>query len=122
MLLTDEEKKVNDYIKYHTPTEREPNNYNQIFLAIYKKWLSVFSNANKKLYKDINPIRIGKLMKRIRENHYYTMASLARILDVDVSTISLYERGKRVPSLNYTAKFCAMFSIKIDNLVNLILD
>ena len=35
---------------------------------------------------------------------------------------SLYENGKRTPSLNYVAKFYYLFSIKIDELVFLTLN
>lgn len=52
-------------------------------------------------------------------HHYVSVATLSRILDVDRSTVYLYEHAERIPSLNYIYKFCKMFHLKIDDLVNL---
>lgn len=42
-------------------------------------------------------------MRAIRRNSNISISSLARTLGVDRSTVSLYENGKRMPSLNYVA-------------------
>ena len=61
-------------------------------------------------------------MRKIRTFHNVKMASLARTLNVDVSTISLYENGERLPNLNYLKKFCYVFSVSIEKIVNLTID
>ena len=61
-------------------------------------------------------------MRTIRRNRNISISSIARTLGVDRSTVSLYENGKRTPSLNYVAKFYYLFSIKIDELVFLTLN
>ena len=121
-LLDKEEEAIVRYISYHTPRDVKPENTDKLFKQIYEKWLSVFFNKKAPIYKDINPYRIGKLMRLIRRHYNITVASLARTLGVDRSTVSLYENGKRTPSLNYAARFCYLFSIKIDDLVFLTLD
>jgi len=120
--LNDEEKEIVSYLRYHNPRTKRPENIDSLFHKIYEIWLSIFFNKKAPIYKDINPYRIGRLMRAIRRNRNISISSLARTLGVDRSTVSLYENGKRTPSLNYTAKFCYLFTIKIDDLVFLTLD
>ena len=116
--LSDDELKVVRYLNYHSPIEKEPENMLNIYKSLYERWKKIFFDE-KAYLKGINPRRIATLMKRIRAHHYVSVATLSRILDVDRSTVYLYEHAKRIPSLNYIYKFCKMFHLKIDDLVNL---
>lgn len=121
-LLSEEEKEVVSYISYHTQYDKQPSNYYVKEQSAFKKWLSVFFKNTDENLCDINQIRLGKLMRKIRTFHNVKMASLARTLNVDVSTISLYENGERLPNLNYLKKFCYVFSVSIEKIVNLTID
>jgi len=120
--LNKEELEIVDYLKYHNSHSKRPENIDILFHKIYETWVSIFFNKKEPLYKDINPYRIGKLMRAIRRNRNISISSIARTLVVDRSTVSLYENGQRTPSLNYIVKFCYLFTISIDDLVFLTLD
>lgn len=47
---------------------------------------------------------------------------LARILRVNRSTVVLHENSDRIHKLNYLYKFCKLFNLKEDDLINLVLD
>ena len=79
------------------------------------KYGCLFFNKQVSIYKDINPYRIGRLIRAIRRNRNFCISSLARTLGFDKSTVNLYEIGKRKPRLNYVVKYCYLFSIKIDD-------
>ena len=121
-LLSEEEKEVVRYISYHTQYDKQPSNYYVKEQSAFKKWLSVFFKNKDKNLCDISTVRLGKLMKKIRTFHNVKMASLARILNVDVSTISLYENGERLPNVNYLRKFAYLFSVDIKKLIDLTID
>ncbi|MFA7082775.1 MAG: helix-turn-helix transcriptional regulator [Bacteroidales bacterium] len=99
-LLSTEEKECLRYLAYHSPKNKEPNNYSKLTRSAYKKRLSAFYKRSNVVYKDISISRLGKMMKRIREDAGMSAKRTADILEVDRSTISLFERGRRAPSLN----------------------
>lgn len=118
-LLSTEENECLRYLAYHSPMEKEPNDYSELMRSSYKKWLSVFYKRSNVVYKDISVSRLGKMMKRIREDAGMSTKRIANILEVDRSTVSLYERGQRAPSLNYANKFCHLFGISLDELIEI---
>ena len=76
--------------------------------------MSVFFNKNF-IYKVVNLLRFGKLIRMIRRHRNIIISSLTRTLWVDRITVSLYARGQRTPDLIYVAKICYLFSIKLDD-------
>ena len=120
--LTEEEGKTVAYLSYHNPNEKMPEYYYRDFPITYKKWLQIFFRKYNPTLCDISPYRLGQLMKKIRTFHKITKSALARMLNVDVSTVCLYENGKRLANLNYIKRFAYLFAITIDNLVNNSLD
>lgn len=116
--LTKEEKETVNYLRYHNPNERSPLFYYRDFQITYKKWKQIFFKKYDPSLCDISAYRLGLLMKKIRTFHKISKASLARRLGVDDSCVCLYEKGKRLPNLNYAKKFCNIFSISIDDLLS----
>ncbi len=117
--LNEEEKAAIHFLSYHNPNENPPENYRSLISSAYRKWYRIFYKKNKEDCPDINPKRLGKIMKRIRLQNDIKTAHLARMTEVDRSTVSLYESGSRMPSLNYIHKFCFSFGLKIDTLIAL---
>lgn len=120
--LTEEESKTVAYLCYHNPDDKMPEFYYRDFSITYKKWYQVFFKKYNPSLCDISPYRLGQLMKKIRTFHKISKSALARMLNVDVSTVYLYESGKRLPNLNYTKRFAHLFTITIDDLINDSLD
>ena len=120
-LLSEEQIEVVSYISYHTQYDKQPFNYYAKEQSAFKKWLSVFFKNTDENLCDINQIRLGKLMRKIKAFHNAKVASLARTLNVDVSTINLYVNGERLPNLNYLKKFVMSSQFKLKK-VNLTID
>lgn len=59
-------------------------------------------------------------MKCIKKNKK-RITLTAEILEIDRITLSHYEHGRRLPSLNYMFKFCTLFSETIDSLLKVYL-
>jgi len=117
-LLNDSEREAIKYMHYHNPNESQPYNYHLSKTTAYKKWVSIFFKEYDLTFCEINQIKLGRLMKTIRLSHNVKIAELARAFDVDISCISLYESGQRLPNLNYIKKFAYLFSVSIDDLVS----
>lgn len=113
LLLTEQEKKVLSYYRYHNLDETRPNNYNKLFLDAYKKLLKVIPKKEIK----ISSFKLGKAMRIIRIKNNISITSLSILMGVDRNTISKYEKGERLPSLEYYYKFCVRFNMSLDNLV-----
>lgn len=114
--MSTEEKECLRYLAYYSPKEKEPNDYSKFTRSAYNKWLSVFYKRSNVVYKDISVSRLGKMMKRIREDAGMSAKRVADILEVDRSTISLYERGRIASPLNYANKFYLLFGISLNEL------
>lgn len=56
---------------------------------------------------------IGKRIKMIRLYAGFKQKELAEKLNVQAPLLSLYEQGKRGPSLNFLKKFCDFFGISL---------
>lgn len=61
--------------------------------------------------------KIGKRIKKIREEKEITQQQLANYIDVDRTTLSHYESGARLPSIYILWKIADMFDISIDELI-----
>ena len=70
--LSSEERFIVKYINYHTPIEKEPENYHELINPIYQKRYDIFFNAN--TYKErINEKRIEKVMRMISVRWMFLM-------------------------------------------------
>lgn len=57
---------------------------------------------------------IGERIKQLRQEHKLTQHDLALLLNLNDSTISLYESGKRMPEYNVTVKIADHFKVTVD--------
>ena len=67
----------------------------------------------------ISAFRLGKAMRIIRIKNNISITSLAILMNVDRNTISQYEKGERLPSLEYYYKFCKKFQLSMDFLLKI---
>lgn len=61
----------------------------------------------------------GKKLKEIREAEGLTMAEFAQKVGVVQSTITLYERGQRSPSIDILARICRACGVSADSFLGL---
>lgn len=59
----------------------------------------------------------GARLKEIRIKNKITLRELAKILNVNFSTISRWENGEISPSINYLKSICDYFDISADYLI-----
>lgn len=57
-------------------------------------------------------------LKKLRKNAGYTQLEVAKLLGVSPSAIGMYEQGRREPDLETTQKFCKLYGITPNYLVN----
>jgi len=58
-------------------------------------------------------------LKKLRKENKLTQSVLAKALNVDVNTISRYERGDMDPSITALAKIAEYFQVNTDYLLGL---
>lgn len=112
-LLSEQEKKVLSYYRYHNPDEIKPKNYEKHFMNSYDKWLKVLPKKEIK----ISAFKLGKAMRIIRIKNNISITSLSILMNVDRNTVSQYEKGERLPSLEYYYNFCLRFDLSLDKLL-----
>ena len=113
LLLTEQEKKVLSYYRYRNPDEIMLNNYNNLLSDAYDKWLKVLPKKKIKM----SAFKLGKAMRIIRIKNNISITSLSILMDVDRNTVSQYEKGERLPSLEYYYKYCYKFGISMDETI-----
>lgn len=64
----------------------------------------------------MNPKRIGKLIKALRENAELTQEQLAKKAGVNHSYISLLETGQRMPTVKTADKIAAALGVTLADL------
>ena len=111
-ILNEDELKALKYYRYHNTIDTEPKDYEQLIDNVYLKWLSILPKENLK----INSRKLGRLMKLIRLKNNISIISLSVIMDVDRNTITKYEKGERLPSLEYFYRFCIKFDLSMDEI------
>ena len=85
----------------------------------YEKWqLVFFSDKYDCLFKQLNPIVFGLVLRAIRECNNISKTALADMIGVNRKTVILIENGQRFPSLDYIYKFSKLFQISIDMLIS----
>ena len=113
--LNETEKYVLSYFRYHSPNESEPINYYEIIEKIYLIWLKLLPKDDLKL----SPFILGQTMKRIRIENNISIISMSLIMGVDRNTITKYEQGERLPSLEYFYRFCVRFNLSMDKILSI---
>lgn len=58
-----------------------------------------------------------KVLSKLRKEHKLKAKDLAKMLNLDPTTISSYERGINEPSIDILAKIAAIYHVSIDYLV-----
>jgi transcriptional regulator with XRE-family HTH domain len=78
------------------------------------------TKSNKILYTGVRKGRhmkaFGNKLKQLRKKKKLTQNELAEVLDLDQSSISYYERGKKVPEIQTLEKIASFFNVSIDDL------
>ena len=62
---------------------------------------------------------IGLRIKELRKERELTQGNLAQVLGVTQDSISLWEKGKRIPDTQYVYELCKFFSVSADYLLGL---
>jgi len=57
------------------------------------------------------------ILRNLRKDKHYTQDALASMLDVSKSTVSMYERGERMPSWDVLQKIADLFEVETDLLL-----
>lgn len=58
--------------------------------------------------------KFGERLRQLRKENDISAEKLAQILDINKSTISRYETGKRDPYMPFVQKIAAYFNVSID--------
>lgn len=67
------------------------------------------------MYNEIS--KIGKRIKELRIQNNMTQSKLANKLGIDRSTLTHYELGMRIPSIDILWEIADIFDVSIDELV-----
>lgn len=113
-ILTEDEEKAVKYYRLCKVKEPAPDKYEKNLSSAYEKWLMIFFSDQDYLFKPIDPVRIGKIMELVIEEHTISKTHLAERLGIDRNTLTHYIQGKRVPSLDVIYRFSEIFNISID--------
>ncbi len=60
----------------------------------------------------------GNILRSLRKNSGKTQLELSKLLNVQKSTVSMYERGKRTPSPDVLKKYAQIFDVSLDYLLS----
>jgi DNA-binding XRE family transcriptional regulator len=115
--LTDLEENAIRFLRYHNSDELMPKEYWVSLDSAYEKWSRVFADKNINTFAEIDSIRLGKLMKRIRISSMKSSTETAEILSINRATLHKYEQGLRLPQITTLYRFCILFSFSIDTLI-----
>ena len=64
--------------------------------------------------------KIGKRIRELRTDLKITQTKLASVLGVTQDSISLWEKGKRIPDTQYIIGLCRFFEVSADFLLGLV--
>ena len=84
-----------------------------------KKWIKTFFKEES-IYKELDPIAIGIVLKKIREVKGYSKTKMAQDIRFHRTYIARVEKGEMLPSLEFVYRFCKICEISIDRILNLI--
>lgn len=63
--------------------------------------------------------QIGEILTELREDNGLTQGDLAKLLHVSVSSISAYESGKRIPSIDVLTAYARYYDVSTDYILGL---
>lgn len=117
--LTKDEFNLIRYINYHNPDVKKPQNYEALFMSAFYKWQYIFFKGKySNNLQEVDYYRLGKMMWKIRTYSRRKVKQVAELTGVSTTTLYNYEDGIRKPPIDYLYKFCYIFGISIDELVN----
>lgn len=67
--------------------------------------------------KNTQNIALGERLRQIRSLNNYTMSELSQKLGITIQSLTSYERGNRLPSLDLLIKLADFYGISLDTLV-----
>ena len=62
-------------------------------------------------------MRFARILQDLRENRDITRKDLAAALNISISTLGMYEQGRREPNIDMLIKMANYFDVSIDFLV-----
>lgn len=62
---------------------------------------------------------IGERIKELRSEKRLSQMELGKLLSVSQDTVSLWEKGKSLPAVEYVVALCKIFSVSADYLLGL---
>ena len=62
-------------------------------------------------------MRFGRILQDLREDRDITRKDLASALSISVSTLGMYEQGRREPNIDMLIKMANFFDVSLDFLV-----
>lgn len=118
--LTKEEDKALMYFAFGNKKEKKPDKYYELYQSAYLKWQEIFFVGEKDYFNtEINSRYFAIVLKQLRMMNNVKKSELAMKMGVDRITITRYENGERLPTLEYTYRFCCLFDVSIDELIRL---
>lgn len=112
---------IDEMYALHDWTHNKQDDYELPSLVerAFEKWqLVFFSDKYDCLFKQLNPVILGLVLRAIRECNDINKTALADMIGVNRKTIILIENGQRLPSLDYIYKFSKLFQTSIDMLIS----
>lgn len=73
-----------------------------------------------KEYGEINKNLLGQLLAAYRKKHGFTQQAIADYLDLERSTYTKYERGRK-PEIDVVAKLCELYQVTADEFLSVFL-
>ncbi len=62
---------------------------------------------------------IAERIKEVRTEHKLSQSAFGELLEVSQDTVSLWENGKSLPTLEYLIAMCKRFSVSADYMLGL---
>lgn len=63
--------------------------------------------------------QLGDILAELREDKGFTQKELSKLLHVSISSISAYESGKRLPSIDVLTAYAKQFDVSTDYILRL---
>ena len=111
---------VVEYLKDPTPITHKimPENYHNYYHAVYEKWIDVFFGNNANELPKINYKTLGRLLWFYRKENELTLSELGEMLELERSTLSIYDKGMRELSADFIYRFCTFLGLVIGSFLN----
>lgn len=70
-------------------------------------------------YKKFDKFAFGKRLRKLRKKHKLTQAILGEWLKVSPYTISHYEKGRGIPSVEFIYNLAGLTGIPVEDILNM---